>query len=44
MLLGNENKSYCFAMRIPKKFVVNNLSEIQKILSKYNSGQHMLIY
>lgn len=41
ILSGDENDSFTFAMKIPEKFVVNNLSSTKKILRKYSIDRHL---
>lgn len=41
VLSGEENASFTFAMKIPEKYIVNNLSEVGKILAKYSVGEHL---
>ena len=41
ILSGDENASFTFAMKIPEKFVVSNLSEVEKILKKISMGERL---
>lgn len=40
-LSGNKCASFMFAIQIPERFVVNNLSHIEKILQKYLVEKHL---
>ncbi|MBD5470017.1 MAG: hypothetical protein HDR19_02555 [Lachnospiraceae bacterium] len=41
ILLGDENAAFTFAMKIPEKFVVSNLSEVEKIVKKISMGERL---
>ncbi|MEI6101131.1 MAG: hypothetical protein WCP73_04760 [Eubacteriales bacterium] len=41
ILMGNENSSFSFFIRIPEKFVMNNLSQIKSILLKYSAKEQL---
>lgn len=41
ILSGNKCASFMFAIQIPKRFVVNNLSHIKKVLQKYLVEKHL---
>lgn len=42
ILLGNKCASFAIAIQIPKKFVVNNLSQTKRILQKYSLEKQLL--
>lgn len=42
ILSGNENASFTFAMKIPKKFVVYDLSALKNILKRFTEDKHLL--
>lgn len=41
ILSGDENNTFVFAMKIPEKYVINNLSNTMKILKKYSLDRHL---
>ena len=41
ILSGKENASFTFAFQIPKKFVINDLLQIEDIFNKYLKGKQL---